>query len=125
MPTVLRQFPEQNRNGMQQTPYVQIPVGIDTIHLEGQAAASVLSDTGNAITFTILASPTGSDADARILAIEPWQGFIRFNRFTQQDEPNPIDVAFGLDARRRTERISLRAVFNRPMVVGATLTGLP
>jgi len=125
MPTVLRQFPEVSRSGTQQTAYVQIPAGITALHLEGQAAPSVLSDTGNAIEFTILASPTGTDADATILAIEPWQGFTRINKFTQVPEPNPIDVSFGLDGRHLTDKLALRATFNRAMVVGATLTGLP
>jgi len=74
MPTVLRSFPEVSRSGTQQTGYVQLPVGILSIHLQGQAALDVLSDPANEIEFTVLASPTGSDADARILTIEPWHG---------------------------------------------------
>ena len=125
MPTVLRQFPEISRSGTQQTAYVQIPPGITALHLEGQAAPSVLSDESNAITFTMLASPTGSDVDAVTIAIEPWQGFIRTNKNTGLQEPNPIDVAFGLDARRQGDKLALRATFNQAMVVGATVTGLP
>jgi hypothetical protein len=83
-----------------------------------------LSDPANTITFTILASPTGSDADALVIQTEPWQGFVRTNHQGVQ-EPNPIDVGFGLDARRANDKIALRASFSRAMVVGATLTGLP
>lgn len=125
MPTVLRQFPEQSRGPLpQQTAYVQIPGGIDALHLVGQASDAVLSNPANSITFTILASATGQDSDARILVIEPWRGG------THQDHsgatvPNPIDVGLGLDARRAGDKIALRAVFGQAMVVGATLTGLP
>lgn len=124
MPTVLHQFPTQNRSGTQQTAYVQLPGGIDSIRLQGQASDPVLSNTANAITFTVLASPTGSDADSRVLVIEPWQGGTHPDH-SGATVPNPIDVGLGLDARRAGELVSLRAAFSRPMVVGATLTGLP
>lgn len=131
MPTTLANFPAISRSGTQQTPYVQLADGVTDIHLAGSASAAVLSDTSNAITFTILASPTGSDADARVLQVEPWQGFVRTNHQGGQ-EPNPIDVAFGLDARRAGDKISLRAWFHdqdtqadKAIVVGATLTSLP
>lgn len=125
MPTQLRQFPEVSRSGTQQTAYIQIPMHFDELQLTGQAAASVLSDPANSITFTILASPTGQDSDARVLEIEYWQGGQVFDKTTQTTIPTPIDVAFALDARHANERVALRAAFNQPMVVGATLTGLP
>jgi hypothetical protein len=125
MPTVLRQFPQQNRSGTQQTPYIAIPAGVTGIHLEGQASAATLSDGLNQITFTILASPDGTDANARTLDIEVWQGGTSFDKVTQQLIPTPIDVAFGLDARAIGSQISLRAVFSRTINVGATVSGLP
>jgi hypothetical protein len=125
LPTTLANFPQVSRNGTQQTPYVQLSGAITSIHLVGTASDAALEDVTNAITFTILASPTGSDADAVILQIEPWRGFTRINKFTGQPEPNPIDVGFGLDARQANAKISLRAEFAKPMIVGATLTGLP
>lgn len=125
MPTVLRQFPQVNRSGTQQTQYNLIPQGITAIHLDGQASDATLSDVQNAITFLVLASPDGTDLNARVIQSEQWQGGTRTNKITGLTEPNPIDVAFGMDNRANGWQIALRAIFSRTINVGATLTGLP
>lgn len=125
MPTVLRQFPQVNRSGTQQTAYATIPANIDAIHLEGQASDATLSDVQNAITFLILASPDGTDENSRVIQSEQWFGGLRTNKITGLVEPQPIDVAFGMDNRAAGWRIAIRAIFSRTINVGATLTGLP
>lgn len=125
MPTVLRQFPQVSRSGVQQTPYASQPQRFDSFQLTGQADSATLSDTANTIKFEILASPTGSDADSFVLQTEYWNGGTRVNKNTGQTEPNPIDVVFGGDARHADDKLAVRATFGRTMVVGATVTGLP
>lgn len=125
MPIVLRQFPQVNRSGTQQTQYANIPNGVDAIHLEGQASDATLSDVQNAITFLVMASPDGTDENARVIQSEQWQGGTRTNKITGLTEPNPIDVAFGMDNRAAGWKIAIKAIFSRTINVGATLTGLP
>ena len=125
MPTVVRQFPQQNRNGTQQTAYAQLPSGVTSLQLTGQASDATLSNTANAITFVLLTSPTGSDADAHVIQTEYWQGGTMFDKRTQTMGPIPIDVAFGLASFDSDSFLSLRATFNRTMNVGATVTAFP
>lgn len=125
MPTTLRSFPQISRSGTQQTPYAQLPSHFEGIHLTGQASAATLSNAANEILFVVLASPTGSDADAVVIGSEQWFGGTRINKNTGLTEPNPIDVAFGLDGRQLDSQIALKATFSQPMTVGALLEGLP
>jgi hypothetical protein len=127
MPTVLRQFPQQNRSGQQQTAYAQLPPAIDYIELVAQASDATFSDTANAITFIVLVSPTGSDVDAKEIQREYWTGGTFFNRFATPPatEPKRININFNLETVNQGQFIALRAIFNRMINIGATLTGLP
>jgi hypothetical protein len=132
MPTTLRSFPQQNRSGTQQTPYAQMPAGIDYIRLAGVASVATLTDTVNKIAFVVLTSPTGVDADSHEIQREYWQGGTHINKQTHVSEPNPIDITFNLQVPDRQRFLALRASFissvdgtDRTINVGADLIGLP
>lgn len=125
MPTVIHQFAQQNRSGTQQTGYLQLPSGIEELHLEGQASAATLSDPANTIVFSVRVSLTGQDADAREIQGETWTGGTFTPKGGGGPIPIPIDVAFGPIDAYAGQFLAIRATFNRTINVGATLSRLP
>jgi hypothetical protein len=125
VPTVIRSFPQTNRSGTQQTPYVQLPAGIEELHLQGQASAATLADPLNTIIFSVLVSRTGLDADAHEIQGETWTGGTYTPKGGGADLTKAIDVTFGPIDQFAGQFIAIRAIFNRTINVGATLTSLP
>lgn len=123
MPTLLRQFPEIARSGTQQTAYIVVPQRFDDLLLVGQAADAVLSDPANAVRFEVLSSQSGTGLDEVIIQVENWQGGLFIPKGGTTPISRPINIGFG--PVPDTGFLALRAIFSRPMVVGATLTGLP
>lgn len=125
MPTLLMEFPVVPRNGTQQTPWRDVPEQFDSLRLEGQADASVLSDERNAITFVVQVSPAGASGPIAEIQREEWTGGTFIPKGGTDPIPRPIHVEFGPFAPHVGKQVRLQATFHRSMRVGATLTGLP
>lgn len=123
MPTPIVTFPQVNRSGTQQTPYVQLGASYTEIQLTSIASDATHSDPANGIQFDVLWSPTGVDADSKVIQREGWTGGTVTPKGGSVAVPNAVNVTFG--PIPATGFVSLRAVFNRLMTIGATLTGLP
>jgi hypothetical protein len=125
MPTTLRSFPEQSRTGTQQTPYRAVPEQFDYLQLTLQGQDAELSDESNQIVIDVLVSPDGQNATAIVIQRYIWFGGMYTPKGGGNPIPKSVDLTFGPFTRWIGHEVSIRAAFNRPITVGATLTGLP
>lgn len=123
MPTTLLTVPEQPRSGTQVTPYANLPNKFDFVRLTSQASDAVHSDPANAIRFEVLYSANGQGTDEKIIQVEDWTGGTFIPKGGSTPIPRAVDLTFG--PVPATGSCALRAIFNRTITIGATLTGLP
>ncbi len=123
LPTILRQFPQVDRSGTQQTAWRDLPNQFDFLQLTSQASDATHSDPANAIRFEILHASDVNGTDEKIIQVEEWTGGTYIPKGGSVAVPRTVNTTFG--PVPGTGFVAMRAIFNQTINIGATLTGLP